>query len=118
MSGKQSNKNHQTEDSPFNDFDLGLNVTHLVDNSHRSKKANFIEKVELKPADQRRILLGNFTAGNPPKGFSTEITPDPNPEDSVLTEVTSLGTSERYKLALHIADYGIDTVSAKIWQLQ
>jgi hypothetical protein len=117
MSGKQSNKRDQGEDPPFNDFDLRLNATHLISDTPRSKMASFIEKVELEPTDRRRILLGSFTSNNPPKGFSIEITPDPNPEGSVLTEVTSLGTSKRYKLVMHITNYGVKTVSTEVWQL-
>jgi hypothetical protein len=117
MRNKQPDSDELKGKPPFNDFDLGLNATHLISDTPRSKKASFIEKIELKPTDQRRILLGNFTENNPPKGFSVEITPDPNPEGSVLTEVTSLGTSKRYKLVMHITNYGISTVSAEVWIL-
>lgn len=117
MSNKQSSSRNHEDKPPFNDFDLGLSATRLISDTPRSKKASLIEKIELKPTDQRRISLGSFTEDNPPKGFSIEITPDPNPEGSVLTEVTSLGTSKRYKLVLHITNYGINTVRAEVWAL-
>lgn len=117
MSGKQSNKKDDEEKPPFNDFDLGLNASHLISEAPRSKQASLIEKIELKPMDQRRISLGSFTGDNPPRGFSVEITPDPDPEGSVLSEVTSLGTSCQYKLIMHITNYGVRTVSAEIWQI-
>lgn len=117
MRSKQPDSDHIKGKPPFNDFDLGLNTTHLTTNTPRSKKVSLIEKIELKPTDQRRISLGSFTENNPPKGFSIEITPDPDPEGSVLTEVTSLGTSKQYKLVLHITNYGINTVSAEVWSL-
>lgn len=117
MSDKQSDKSSHEEELPFNDFDLGLNATHLISDTPRSKKASLIEKIELKPIDQRRISLGDFTADNPPKGFSIKVTPDPEPTGSVLTEVTSLGTSKRYKLVLHITNYSVRTISAEIWRL-
>jgi hypothetical protein len=117
MSGKQADVSSHEEKQPFNDFDLGLNATYLISNTPRSKQANLVDKLEVKPSEQRRILLGNFTGDKPPKGFSVEITPDPNPEGSVLTEVTSLGTSKQYKLVLHITNYGISTVSAEVWRL-
>jgi hypothetical protein len=116
MSDKQSDKSGQ-EEPPFNDFDLGLNATHLISDTPRSKKANLVEKVEVKPSEQRRILLGNFTGDKPPKGFSVEVTPDPNPAGSLLTEVTSLGTSGRYKLVMHVTNYGTKTVNVEVWQL-
>jgi hypothetical protein len=117
MSDKQSGKSDAKEEPPFNDFDLDLNATHLISDAPRSKQANLIEKIEVKPSEQRRILLGSFAGDNPPKGFSVEVTPDPNPIGSVLTEVTSVGTSKRYKLVMHIANYGTRTISAEVWRL-
>jgi hypothetical protein len=103
--------------APFNDFDMGLNATHLISDKQRSKEASLIKRIELKPTEQQRIPLGNFKEDNPPKGFSVEITPDPEPVGSVLTEVTSLGTTKEYKLILHITNFGIRTVSAEVWRL-
>lgn len=117
MHNKQPDSDGLEGKPPFNDFDLSLNATHLINNTPRSKKASLIEEIELKPTNQRRISLGSFTKNSPPKGFSVEITPDPNPEGSVLTEVTSLGTSKRYKLVMHITNYGISTVNAEVWSL-
>jgi hypothetical protein len=103
--------------APFNDFDMDLNATHLISDEPRSKEASLIKRIELEPTEQQRIPLGNFKEDNPPKGFSVEITPDPDPAGSVLTEVTSLGTTKEYKLILHITNYGIRTVSAEVWKL-
>jgi hypothetical protein len=103
--------------APFNDFDMGLSTTHLSGNLPRSKGASLIQKIELKPAEQQRIPLGSFKEGNPPKGFSVEITPDPNPAGSVLTEVTSLGTTKQYRLILHVTNYGAKTVNVEVWRL-
>ena len=117
MSSKQSiNSNHKKE-SPFNDFDLDLNATRLISDVPRHGRASFLEKIEIKPGQQQRIVLGHFTEGKPPKGFSVEFAPDPNPAGSVLTEVTSLGTSRRYKLILLVANYGTRAVVAEVWQL-
>lgn len=117
MSSKQSSNNDHGKESPFNDFDLDLNATHLISDAPRHRRANFLEKVEVKPGEQQRILLGNFTGDNPPKGFSVEVAPDPNPAGSLLTEVTSLGTPRRYKLILLVANYGTRTIVAEVWQL-
>jgi hypothetical protein len=88
--------------------------------SHRARSANPektpIGKVEVKAHDQPRISLGNFTANNPPRGFSIHITPDPDPE-AIVTQVTTLGSDKEYELVLHIANYGNKTVNAKIWPL-
>lgn len=104
--------------TPFNDFDTGLDATRLISDLPRPKRSSLIERIELKPTEQHRISLGSFKEGNPPKGFSVEITPDPSPAGSVLTEVTSLGTTKQYKLILHITNYGVKTVSAEVWELR
>ncbi|HMI09195.1 MAG TPA: hypothetical protein VK497_02245 [Candidatus Saccharimonadales bacterium] len=88
--------------------------------SHHARSANPektpIGKVEVKAHGQPRISLGNFTANNPPRGFSIHITPDPDPE-AIVTQVTTLGSDKEYELILHIANYGNKTVNAKIWPL-
>ncbi|HEY5667654.1 MAG TPA: hypothetical protein VIR03_00655 [Candidatus Saccharimonadales bacterium] len=94
MSGKQPRKNGHN-DPPFDDFDLNLNTANLIISTPRSRKASLIKNIELKPTDQRRIFLGEYTENNPPKGFSIEPSPDPSPEGSLLTEVSSLGTSKK-----------------------
>ncbi len=114
---RNSLPDNNDSDTPLNDFDMGLNATHLVSDVRHSKEANLIERIELKPTEQQRIPLGSFKEDNPPKGFSVEISPDPNPVDSVLTEVVSIGTSKRYKLVMHITNYSIGNVVAEVWRL-
>ncbi len=88
--------------------------------SPRARSANPekmpIGKMEVKAHGEPHISLGNFTAKNPPKGFSIHITPDPEPE-AIVTQVTTLGSDKEYELILHIANYGNKTVNAKIWPL-
>jgi len=117
MNSKQPDSDDLKEESPFNDFDLDMNATHLISATPRNKQATLVEKLEVKPSEQQRILLGSFTGDKPPKGFSVEATPDPNPVGSLLTEVTSLGTPEQYKLIMHIANYGTKKVQAEVWRL-
>lgn len=94
------------------------NATHLIRDATHPKSAQQIKKIDLKPTEQQRIPLGTFTNDNPPKGFSIEITPDPTPEDSVLTEVTRLGTEKQYRLILHIANYSSGSINAIIRKLK
>jgi hypothetical protein len=112
-----SQPNSSDTEAPFNDFDMGLNSTHLISDLPHSKESSCIKRIELKPTEQQRIPLGSFKEDNPPKGFSVEITPDPSPAGSVITEVTSLGTTKQYKLVLHITNYGSRTISAEVWKL-
>ena len=78
---------------------------------------SLVKRIELKPAEQQSIPLGSFRGDNPPKGYSVELTPDPDPENSISTEVVSLGTPNQYKLVLHIANYGVSSVTAAVRQL-
>lgn len=103
--------------APFNDFDMGLNATHLISDKPRSKGADLIKSIKLNPTEQQRVPLGSYREDDPPRGFSVEITPDPNPVGSVLTEVVSLGTSKRYRLVLHITNYSVGAVTAEVWRL-
>ncbi len=84
--------------------------------SANSEKRHLFGMVQVKAHGQPQISLGNFTANNPPKGFSIHITPDPEPE-AIVTQVTTLGSDKEYELILHIANYGNKTVNAKIWPL-
>lgn len=103
--------------APYNDFDMSFDATHLISGLPHSKGASLVKRLELKPTEQQRLSLGSFKGNNPPKGFSVEVTPDPDPAGSVLTEVTSMGTSEQYKLIMHITNYGVRTISAEVWRL-
>lgn len=86
-------------------------------NTSLPEEASLIEKIKVKPTERQRILLGSFKEYKSPKGFSVEITPDPKPAGSVVTEVTSLGTEEQYKLILNVTNHGVGTVNAAVWRL-
>lgn len=117
MRSKQSDSDNLKEGPSFHEFDLGMNATHLISKEPRNKQAALIEKLEVKPGEQRRVALGSFAKDNPAKGFSIEFKPDPAPADSVVTQVSALGTSKRHRLVMHIANYGTKTVSAEVWRL-
>ena len=103
--------------SPFNDALLAIDSNDLTKGISHPKNAVSIEKLEIKPSNQRRIPLGSFTEENTPKGFLVELDPDPVPTDSVVTEVTKLGAHGRYTLYLHVANFGTESVNAEIWRL-
>ncbi|HSX05668.1 MAG TPA: hypothetical protein VLF69_04325 [Candidatus Saccharimonadales bacterium] len=81
------------------------------------KHATFIEKLQIKPHEQRRIPLGSFTEENQPKGFLVQVDPDPAPFDSIVSEVVSLSASNRFTLFMQVANYGAKSVNAEIWRL-
>lgn len=77
----------------------------------------FVGKLEVKPQEQPSLLLGKFTSEQPAKGFSIQLDPDPDPAESIVTQITRLGTDKRYRLILHIANYGAKTVHAEVWSM-
>lgn len=76
-----------------------------------------INSIKVSPYNQLRILLGDYTAQNPPKGFEVELTPDPEPADSFSSEVISTGSPEQYRLMLHLANNGDTPVTATVYHM-
>jgi len=76
-----------------------------------------INELRVKPKQHPSILLGSFTADNPPKGFSISIHPNPRPANSVSTSVATTGTPDNYKLILRVINNGIKTVGVKVHQI-
>lgn len=76
-----------------------------------------IGELRVKPKQQPSILLGNFSAENPPKGFKIAIHPNPRPANSVSTSVATTGTPDHYKLILRVANNGIKTVGVTVQQI-
>jgi|GEM_PF-3526194 len=72
---------------------------------------------KVKPNEQSRMSLGSFAIYEPLKGFSIEITPNPDPTNSVVTEILNTGTPQLYKLTLFVSNYGTKPVIAKVRQL-
>lgn len=103
--------------SPFKDFMPDEDMPRLIQRAPQPKNAVFIEKLMVKPNEQRRIPLGSFTEDKPPKGFLVEIDPDPTPIGSVYSEVTSLGSEQRYTLYIQVTNHGERAVNAEIWRL-
>jgi hypothetical protein len=108
------NGKRESGKSPKNLDDSGNASEHT---SILLRDSRLIEKVRIKPRGQERVFLGNFENGAQPLGFSVEVTPDPEPTDSVETQVVTIGTAHRYKLIMNIANYGAKAVRATIRQL-
>lgn len=85
-----------------------VDVSHLILRQAQGDGKSIAE-VEVKPKDQVRVLLGEFTPQNYPRGFSVEFTP--HPDNSMVSRVTSLESGDRQKLILHIANFGEKPVS-------
>jgi hypothetical protein len=104
-------------DLPLNNSDLDLSVSQLAKDASQHNRVKFIEELNIKPNKRQSVMLGDFTEANPPKGFSVEITPDPSPAGSVVTEVATVETPKGYKLVMLIANQGARAVKLKVRQL-
>ncbi|MGH7157466.1 MAG: hypothetical protein ACREGD_00080 [Candidatus Saccharimonadales bacterium] len=105
------------KDVSIDAFSLDIEANHLIRDVPRSKHAHFIERIDVKPGEQLRVLLGSFSTENSPKGFSIALNPDPKPLGSVVTQVTSIETPKQHKLILHIANYSNKAITAEVWRL-
>jgi hypothetical protein len=74
--------------------------------------------VEVAPRDQVRVLLGTYDGTKIPDGFAVTITPDPDPDDSVTTYVTSIKVGQQIKQFLHIANFGDTPVEVETRQIK
>jgi len=76
-----------------------------------------VSEVQVKPHEEHYISLGFFTKRREPRGFSVEFTPEPGSDHSVVTEMKSLGSTNRYELILYLANHGSLPVTAQVCQL-
>lgn len=112
VSGQQPKDSHQ---DPSDDMDVADATNLIKDDSVQD--AEPVNEIKVGLQEQQRISLGSFRGKEALKGFSVGFAPDPDPAGSVVTEITSLGTPERYELVLHLANYGNKSVVAKVWRL-
>jgi hypothetical protein len=94
-----------------------LDANHLISATPHDGHESLLGRVEVEPRGQLRLSLGNYTADTPPKGFSIEFTPDPDPPESAVSQIISVGTTEEYELIVNIANYGSKNLDANIWRL-
>lgn len=73
-----------------------------------------LSTLEVKPQEHQQVSLGRFSETDHVKGFSIELSPDPEPTGSIATHIVSLGTPKTYELILHIVNSGDHAVTATI----
>lgn len=79
---------------------------------------NPIGEIEVRSGEQLHMSLGTYTEEERLKGFTTELTPDPEDDDAIVTRVARVEKENgKYELVLHIANYGNKTISAEIKRL-
>jgi hypothetical protein len=79
--------------------------------------SNFIGRVTIRPGKQLTVPIGNTFTSNAPKGFSIGLSPGNETDETIVLEVTTMGTPDKYEYKLHIANNGTKTVNAEIWAL-
>ena len=113
--------NHMMSDTskapvPIANLRAESEASHLIQISKAIDDKHPISEIEVKSKEQSHMSLGNYTSAHPPKGFAIHISSDPEP-DTIVTQITSLGTDKEYELVLHIANYGNKVISAEVWQI-
>lgn len=77
----------------------------------------YVGQLRAAPQQQIQMSLGVFGADRPVKGFSIDISPDPDVDESVVAQILSVGSDKRYELILNIANFGDHAVTADVWQM-
>jgi len=77
----------------------------------------FTGRLRVAPQQQAQLSLGVYGTNRHEKGFSIEIKPTPHSEESVVTQVLSIGSDRRHELILSIANHGERAVTADVWQM-
>ncbi|HSX31411.1 MAG TPA: hypothetical protein VLE99_05845 [Candidatus Saccharimonadales bacterium] len=106
----------QVHDKPLK-TSVGKRVRHVSTTERSQVFTRFVGKLDLLPQQQSRLSLGMFSSDRPAKGFSIGLSPEPDYEDSLVTQVLSIGGEKRHELILQIANYGNRKISAEIWQI-
>ena len=78
---------------------------------------NFVTTVRLKAHESRQLLIGSSNSPIPPKGFAVELKPQKLPANTLVTQITTEGSSRRYDYVLDITNCSDRTVSAQVWQV-
>ena len=113
----KGSESSQEQKTTLKNFDFDIGTIPIINNTPLHQKLDLVGEIELKPGEQRRIFLGNFTKEDSPKGFSVGFVPDPDPAGSMITEVNCLGTVNSYKLIMHAANYGMRAIKMEVRRL-
>jgi hypothetical protein len=107
------------------DSDIPQRDMHSTNAKHISKAEialhpykRSIAIVDVKPADQTKVVLGIYTSDHPPKGFATVVSSneDKNPINSEVLAIP-IGRSTRYEYTLILANYGSKKETVEIFEL-
>jgi hypothetical protein len=76
-----------------------------------------VGRLRVAPQQQARLSLGVYGTGRREKGFSVELKPASKSDDSVDTQILSIGSDQRHELVLSVDNHGNRTVTADVWQM-
>lgn len=83
---------------------------------HDSVFTKYVGSLTIEPGQQSKMSLGCF-GPKPAKGFSIEFNPESESSESVVTQITAIGSASHYELILHVANYGYRLIEAEVWQI-
>jgi hypothetical protein len=99
------------------DSSSATDASHLITHSPASRTAKLVGEVHVNPQEQLHLRLGEYSKAQPAGGFSVELSPDPDPIDSVVTQITSIGTALKHELVMQIANYGTKAIHATVREM-
>ena len=74
-----------------------------------------VPEIDLQPnGEQRSVSLGTYNDARAPLGFVVTLDRVPCPLGSVITKVDDLGTAQRHRFVLQIANYSAQPVHASV----
>lgn len=95
----------------------GPDASHLITNEKAKEPSPAICTIDVKPTEQKSCFLGEYPRDAKLRGFSVEIDPEPDPENSVVTHVINMGDSKKHKLHLEIANFSNKRITATVREI-
>lgn len=115
MPNNRSDSSDQSNATPGKDFEMMVN--NLIKDPTLKTGNRPIKTMKVLPTQQSAVPLGKYTDAQTPKGFCVEVSPNPEPEHSLVTRVLFAGDPMAYSLTMVVANYGLKAVTVKIWRL-
>jgi len=78
---------------------------------------DMVANIRLKAHETRQLLIGSSNSPIPPKGFTVELMPQKMPANTLETNITTEGSTNRYDYVLSVTNCSDRTVSAQVWQI-
>jgi len=93
-----------------------VDASHLISYTH-THTSEPLCTLEVKPRDQIKHVLGDYPLDAKLRGFSVEYEPEPELADDMVTQITCIRIGKKYRLHIHIANFGNKPIKVIVRQL-